>query len=74
MVERLLTRKQVEEITGLSRSFIYRLMASGDFPRPVRVGIAAVSWRESDIAVWMESRPIAKGDLDPPDEDQKLLN
>ena len=35
MNDRLLRRQQVEEITGLSRSSLYRLMAAGEFPRPV---------------------------------------
>ena len=48
MHDRLLRRREVEEITGLSRSSIYRLMADGEFPRPVKVGSAAVRWRASD--------------------------
>ena len=63
MNDRLLRRRQVEEITGLSRSSIYRLMQDGDFPRPVRVGPAAVRWRTSDITVWLESRPLATSEL-----------
>ena len=49
MHDRLLRRQQAEEITGLSRSSIYRLMPDGEFPRPVKVGIAGVRWRASDI-------------------------
>ena len=60
MHNRLLRRRQVEESTGMSRSSIYRLMKSGEFPRPVRVGRAAVRWRESDITAWVESRPEAR--------------
>ena len=56
MHDRLLRRRQVEEITGLSRSSIYRLMQDGEFPRPVKVGPAAVRWRASDINAWLESR------------------
>ncbi len=67
MGDRLLRRREVEEITSLSRSSIYRSMQEGDFPRPVRVGPAAVRWRASDITGWMESRPVARGELDPPD-------
>ena len=60
MDDRLLKRRQVEEITGLSRSSIYRLMPMGEFPQRVRVGPAAVRWRESDITAWVESRPEAR--------------
>ena len=66
MRDRLLRRRYVEEITGLSRSSIYRLMLEGEFPRPVRVGPTAVRWRESDITAWLESRPVAMGEFDPP--------
>ena len=63
MGDRLLRRRKVEKITGLGRSSIYRLMQKGEFPRPVRVGPAAVRWRESEVNAWVESRPVAMGDL-----------
>ena len=66
MQDRLLRRREVEKITGISRSSIYRLMPDGEFPRPVKVGPAAVRWRESDITAWVESRPVADGDSGPP--------
>ena len=66
MGDRLLRRRRVEEITGMTRSSIYRLMDSGDFPRPVRVGPTAVRWRESDITGWLESLPIARSQSGPP--------
>ena len=62
--DRLLRRRQVEEITGLSRSSIYRLMRNGEFPLPVKVGPAAVRWKTSEITVWMESRPLATGEFE----------
>ena len=65
MNDRLLRRREVEEITGLARSSLYRYMQEGDFPRPVRVGPAAVRWRESDIVRWLESRPTARGEVGP---------
>lgn len=60
-MDRLLRRREVEAITGLSRSSIYRLMQDGEFPRPVRVGPAAVRWRSGDVTAWLESRPLARG-------------
>ena len=57
MDDRLLRRRQVEEMTGLGRSSIYRLMQQGEFPTPVKVGPAAVRWRESEVTDWSESRP-----------------
>ena len=66
MQDRLLRRRQVEEITGMSRSTIYKMMQNGEFPRPVRIGPAAVRWRASDITAWVESRPVARGEFDTP--------
>ncbi len=63
MHDRLLRRREVEKITAMSRSSIYRLMQEGEFPRPVRVGSAAVRWREGDITVWLESRPVARSEF-----------
>ena len=59
MSDRLLRRPEVESITGLGRSSIYRFMKEGKFPQRVQVGPAAVRWRSSDIARWMDSRPLA---------------
>ena len=67
MRDRLLRRRDVEEITGLSRSSIYRLMQEDQFPRPVKVGSSAVRWRESDITAWLESRPVTRGEVGPTD-------
>ena len=65
MVDRLLRRWEVERLTGLARSSLYRAMGEGRFPRPVKVGPAAVRWRMSDVTDWMESRPVARGEHDP---------
>ena len=63
MQDRLLRRREVERITGMSRSSIYRLMQEGEFPRPVRVGPAAVRWKTSNITDWIESRPVATSEF-----------
>ena len=44
---------------GLSRSTLYRQMGEGAFPRPLRVGVRAVRWREAEIEDWLASRPRA---------------
>ena len=49
MQDRLLRRRQVEEITGMSRWSICKMMQNGEFPRPVKIGPTAVRWRASDI-------------------------
>jgi prophage regulatory protein len=46
----------VIQATGLGRSTIYRMVATGSFPAPVRLGARAVAWRWSDLDRWSESR------------------
>ncbi len=58
----LLTRKQVSARCQLARTTVYRLMRSGEFPEPVRVGVRAVRWREAEIDEWLASRPRSSGD------------
>lgn len=47
--DRLLRLKSVLERIPVSRSRWYSGIASGEFPRPVRLGPATVAWRQSDI-------------------------
>ena len=49
---------EVKAKTGFGRSTIYALMASGEFPRSIRIGARAVGWLESDIDQWIETRRI----------------
>ena len=49
----ILRRPQVEQRTGLSRSTLYQYIKDGDFPKPVRLGLRAVGWLESDISEWI---------------------
>ena len=53
---KFLRRKKVEEITGLSRSSIYAMMANGEFPKQTKIGLRAVAWKEADVVEWMNSR------------------
>ena len=63
MIDRLMRLQEVEEVTGLKHASIYRFMRDGSFPLPVRVSATAVRWKESDITVWIESRPVATSEL-----------
>ena len=57
MADRHLRRPAVQELTGLSRSTIYAMMADGQFPRPVKLTGKAVAWPESKIVAWLAQRP-----------------
>jgi prophage regulatory protein len=52
----ILRRRQVEQRTGLPRSTLYQYIKDGDFPLPVRLGLRAVGWLESDISEWIAAR------------------
>jgi prophage regulatory protein len=57
--QRLLARLPVViEVTGLGRSTIYRWIADGSFPPPVRLGPRAVAWRCSGLDHWTQSRAL----------------
>ena len=67
-MDKLLNREQVAKAVGLSIPSLYRLMAKGHFPRPRKIGLRAVRWREADIVQFLESRPVATGEVgQPPD-------
>ena len=48
---RILRRKAVLELTGLSRSTLYRTGAR-TFPRQLRISERCVGWREWEIDRW----------------------
>ena len=57
MSDRFLKLRQVREMTALSSATIYRMMATGEFPRQIKIGAAskngAVVWSERDVLGWM---------------------
>ena len=54
--QRILRRREVEALTGLSKPTIYRQVHAGTFPRPVKLGERAVGWRANEINEWLASR------------------
>ena len=63
MLRRILRLPQVVEATGETRSTIYKRIAEGEFPKPVKLGAKSVGWVEDEIAVYNEAR-IAKRDAE----------
>lgn len=59
--DRMLHIDEVVELTGLSRSTIYKKMAKGEFPKPLKLGERAVRWRQSEVEAWLASLPRATG-------------
>jgi len=52
----ILTRKEVEKTTSISRTSIYRLMQKGQFPKPIRLSANRVGWLAEDIDNWLQQR------------------
>ena len=51
--EKLLGRKKVEQRIDKRKSWIYREIAAGNFPAPVKIGPRSVAWVESEIDAWI---------------------
>ena len=61
---RVLTMKQVTELTGYTPQHIYRLMRAGKFPARIRMGEHAVRWRMADYEKWFAERPVVQPTLE----------
>ena len=55
---RMLRLPEVRDITGVSRSSIYKWMDEGKFPLPRKLSERAKAWDSREIAKWVDSRPV----------------
>jgi len=64
--ERLLTKREVLDIVGLSYPTVWAWMRAGRFPRSRIVGGRSM-WRSSEVDAWLAALPMRplKGDLPP---------
>ena len=54
---RIARLKDVQRMTGLSRSTIYAQIARGNFPKQISLtGARSVGWHEQAVIRWIESR------------------
>lgn len=58
---KLIRFPDVRFLTGMARSTIYERMKEGSFPRPLKLSVRHVAWRERDILDWIESLPTSQG-------------
>lgn len=56
--DQILTQREVEEITGLSRTTIWREQKTGRFPKRRRASSGRIGWLRSDIERWMNHLPL----------------
>lgn len=62
MLTQILRRRQLEEQLGLSRSSIYKMVADGLFPKPIKLGPRAVGWRADEVENWLIAMQEASDD------------
>lgn len=54
--DRLVRLPEVEGMIGLQKSTIYKMIAEGSFPKPIRLGTRTVAWPETAVLQWVQDR------------------
>jgi len=62
LADALLRIRTVCQATGLSSATIYRKLAVGEFPAPIRLGSRCTRWKAVDIRTWIQSGGVMGGD------------
>jgi len=62
---KLIKLKTVMDCTGLARSTVYKFIAEGRFPKPVKLGARMVAWVEEEVEDWILSK-ISLRDINAP--------
>lgn len=57
---RILRKAEVQKLTGLSYTSIWRKEKAGEFPSRVRLGKNSIGWRESSVMRWVDEREAVK--------------
>lgn len=60
-IDRLVRIGEVKRLTGLSTATLYRKISAKEFPRPVRLGVAARAWPLSEVQNWIAGRIELRG-------------
>ena len=55
-MQKIYRLKNVIEVTGMSRSTIYRLMGQDRFPKPIKLSQRIIGFLEEDIDQWIQER------------------
>jgi len=51
----LIRLPEVLKRTGFGKAWIYRLISEGRFPAPIKIGVRAVAFIESEVDEWIQS-------------------
>ena len=53
----ILRKQDVLDMVGISNSTLYLWMATGHFPKPIKLGPRAVGWPVAAVQKFLEERP-----------------
>ncbi len=56
-ITRIIGQKDVQQMTNLSRTTLWRMEREGHFPRRLRLSNTRVGWKAQEVVEWIESRP-----------------
>ena len=56
MAQTVVRLPDVKRQSGGSRSWVYKEIRAGRFPAPIKIGIRAVAWLQSDLDEWLTHR------------------
>jgi prophage regulatory protein len=63
----LLSRRAVLKQIPISGATMWRTIAAGDFPKPIRIGKRRVAWLQTEIDDWLGERMVERGSTRPSD-------
>ena len=52
----LIRIREVVNMTGISKSQVYRLAGMDAFPKPIRLTAQSVAWVKAEIEQWIQSK------------------
>ena len=54
--DRMIRVRELLKLMGVSRATLYRMLACGLFPKPQKISIRCIGWRESIVHGWIAHR------------------
>lgn len=52
----LLKMQTINAVTGLSAATVYRKVATGEFPKPIKLGARCTRWQAQGVREWLDAQ------------------
>jgi prophage regulatory protein len=59
--KRVLSQQAVLEKVPVSRTTLWRMERTGDFPKRMKISPNRIGWLETDVDAWLEERKPSRG-------------